>query len=301
MDRQLSFSLPPVIREIRDMQAVCGAQQPEIENAWAAADTALSDQFVQTAGEYGLSRWERILGITPKGTDPLDARRFRVLGRLNERLPFTLMRFRQMLEALCGMGNASAEIAPGTYRLRIWAAENVWEYLPQLRALAGRVVPVNLVLFYEIRMEPVRVFNQNTFRLANLAIRCRVNAWRQSPVCFNGKADFDGGICWDQQIAASNFLALRIRSGVQATCHAFAGFRFPARVSGKRTGTFSAGARSKARNALAAHTGPARFCCRVKTEQGTAARVITNRGFVFDGGHGFDGRKAFNSGTVTQL
>ena len=80
MERKLINYLPYVVRDYAEFQGITGAEQPEFEAAWAAAEDLLSNQFIKTAGNLGLSRWEKILGITPKGTDTLDDRRFRVLA-----------------------------------------------------------------------------------------------------------------------------------------------------------------------------------------------------------------------------
>ena len=94
MDRKLINYLPYVVRDYAEFQGITGAEQPEVETAWAAADDLLANQFIKTAGNLGLSRWEKILGITPKGTDTLDDRRFRVLARMKEALPSTLPQLR---------------------------------------------------------------------------------------------------------------------------------------------------------------------------------------------------------------
>lgn len=102
MDRKLINYLPYVVRDYAEFQGIAGAEQPEFENAWAAVDDLLNNQFITTAGNLGLSRWEKILGITPKGTDTLDDRRFRVLTRLNEELPYTLPSFGLFWEPCAG-------------------------------------------------------------------------------------------------------------------------------------------------------------------------------------------------------
>lgn len=211
MNRKLINYLPFIVRDYAEFQGITWAEQPEFENAWASVEKILANQFVRTADNLGLSRWEKILGIVPKGTDTLDGRRFRILARLNERLPYTLPRFRQMLESLCGTGNTSAEIATGTYRLRIWIVEEVLEYLPELRSLTARIVPVNLSCFYEVQMEPVQLFNFNIFELVNLKICGRVNNWGMEIARFNGRRLFDGSIRFDQQVHRDNLLGLEIR------------------------------------------------------------------------------------------
>ena len=122
MDRKLINYLPYVVRDYAEFQGITGAEQPEFENAWAAVDDLLNNQFIKTAGNLGLSRWEKILGITPKGTDTLDDRRFRVLTRLNEELPYTLPQLRVILESLCGAGNYSADVADYTLLVKVGVA-----------------------------------------------------------------------------------------------------------------------------------------------------------------------------------
>ena len=352
MERKLIEYLPYVVRDYAEFQGITGAEQPEFENVWAAVDDLLANQFVSTAGNLGLSRWEKILGIVPKGTDTFNVRRFRILARLNERLPYTLPRFRQMLESLCGAGKSSAEIAAGTYRLRIWIAEEVWEYLPELRSLTARIVPVNLSSFYEIRMEPIELFHPNNFRLIRLKIRGGVNNWFQSPVLFNGEVNFNGAIRWNQQIVARNSLELRIRSGVKTESGASVFFLLPSRfqesegavsslsvrsrfLSGAFLRLVPLGVRSRAsfQNPECGIIVPAvsfRFCEQNAVNQkpiyvynfhnksgaesgriclhsgqengwGSAARVVTNRSFTFDGQKIFDGKKKFNSGVTAEL
>ena len=108
MDRKLINYLPYVVRDYAEFKGISEAEQPEFESAWDSSDDLLNNQFISTAGNLGLSRWEKILGITPKGTDTLEDRRFRILTRLNEELPYTLPQLRNILETLCGSGNYSA-------------------------------------------------------------------------------------------------------------------------------------------------------------------------------------------------
>lgn len=146
MDRKLINYLPYVVRDYAEFQGITGAEQPEFETAWAAADDLLANQFIKTAGNLGLSRWEKILGITPKGTDTLDDRRFRVLARLNEELPYTLPQLRAILETLCGAGNYSAEVEEGTYQLVVKIGLAAKNNFSDVDSLLNRVVPENMVI-----------------------------------------------------------------------------------------------------------------------------------------------------------
>lgn len=144
MERKLINYLPYIVRDYAEFQGITGAEQPEFETAWAAIEDILSNQFIKTAGNLGLSRWEKILEITPKGTDTLDDRRFRVLARLNEELPYTLPQLRVILENLCGPGNSSAEVTDYTLLVKVGVAAK--KNFEDVQTLLERVAPVNLVL-----------------------------------------------------------------------------------------------------------------------------------------------------------
>lgn len=146
MERKLIDYLPYVVREYAEFIGITSAQQDEFERAWNAADDVLNNQFINTARNVGLSRWEKILEITPKGTDTLDDRRFRILTRINEELPYTLPQLRSILKTLCGAGNYSATIADSTYILIVKIGLAAKNNFNDVKSLLDRVVPSNIVV-----------------------------------------------------------------------------------------------------------------------------------------------------------
>lgn len=146
MERNLIQYLPQIVRDYDAFKGITEGEQPVFEAVWDAADKVLDNQFVMVSQNLGLSRWERILKITPKGTDSLEERRFRVLTRLNEELPYTLPQLRIILETLCGEGNYSAEIQEGTYIFVIRVALTAKSNFQDVESLFERIVPENLVI-----------------------------------------------------------------------------------------------------------------------------------------------------------
>ena len=145
MTRSLMSYLPYVLRDYTEIQAILVGQQPELDQAWEAAETLLDNQFIVSAEGLGLSRWEKILGITPKGTDSLADRRFRILARWNEELPYTIRQLRAILETLCGSGNYTTEMA-GEYTLSVKVGLAAKNNFADVQAMLERVTPQNLVL-----------------------------------------------------------------------------------------------------------------------------------------------------------
>ena len=89
MERKLINYLTYVVRDYDAFKGIMESEQPEFERVWNCADDLLDNQFISTAGNIGLARWEKILAINPKETDTLEDRRFRILTRINEELPYT--------------------------------------------------------------------------------------------------------------------------------------------------------------------------------------------------------------------
>lgn len=146
MDRRMMDYLPPVFWKIREFSALMAAEQPEIESAWEAADDLLDNQFIASSGELGVSRWEMILGVSPKATQTLDERKFAVLARLNSRLPYTITELKKQLSALCGEDGYSVEPDYDDYILRVELALTAKNNYTAAEALLSELAPANLTL-----------------------------------------------------------------------------------------------------------------------------------------------------------
>ena len=146
MERKLAEYLPLVVRAYAELQGIMESEQSELEQAWDSAEGLLENQFISIAASEGLSRWERILKITPKGTESLVDRRFRILARINEELPYTLPQLRNILETLCGKDNYSIEMEEGSYQLTVKIGLAAKNNFNDVQALLNRVVPQNMVV-----------------------------------------------------------------------------------------------------------------------------------------------------------
>lgn len=147
MDRRMLEYLPPILQGAREMRAILDiAEQPEFEKAWLAVDTAFLDQFVQTMTEYGLRRWESMLGILPLPSDTLDDRRFRLLTRLNESLPYTYRALDRMLEALCGRDGYMLEVKHLEYTVVVRIARAQKAQFEAVEAMLHRIIPANMII-----------------------------------------------------------------------------------------------------------------------------------------------------------
>lgn len=146
-ERTLIKYLPPVIRGIREYKAIMNeAEQPEIVVGWDAVESALSDQFIADATDHGISRWEKILGIIPQKTLTLEERRFTVLSRINEQLPYTFRTLDMSLKSLCGEGGYSVYLNADEYTLIVKVALTAKKSYEDVKKLLEKSVPANMVI-----------------------------------------------------------------------------------------------------------------------------------------------------------
>lgn len=145
MRKKLQDYLPPVLLKTYEFPLLCKTEQPEFDRLNAAATAVLDAQFVTTAGERGIARYEKIFKITPMDTDTLDERRFRVLARINAQLPFSVRRLRQQLETLCGAKGYRLTLTPNEYKITVRVELTARSKLAAVQELLDNTLPVNLI------------------------------------------------------------------------------------------------------------------------------------------------------------
>lgn len=139
--------LPPILREISEFQAINNANEPEIKAAWDALARVMANQFIDSADELGVTKWEKQLKLFPKGTDTMDARKARIKAIWNRELPYTITWLRNWLAGICGPDGHDESIDGYIIDVRL-----DYNALPQANDLAreilemlGNVSPQNML------------------------------------------------------------------------------------------------------------------------------------------------------------
>ena len=146
LDREINVLnyLPEFLQDFREFQELAASENPEIRALWGSLENVMKEQFINDSTENGVKRWEAILKINPKGSDSLEVRKFRILTRLNEKLPYTYKKLAQQLETLCGESGYSLELRNNEYKLIVRVALTAKSMLAEVEKLLTRIVPVNL-------------------------------------------------------------------------------------------------------------------------------------------------------------
>lgn len=149
MKREVNFVsyLPPFLTEYPEIRNTLNAQDSEFIFVWEAAERVLENAFLETADEYGISRWEKLLKIYPQKTDTLETRRMRVQNRWFHQLPYTvrmlIMRIAKMLEGESYFSILSNWEEDYSLIVTVYVTTN--NQVEELKYILATMVPANMV------------------------------------------------------------------------------------------------------------------------------------------------------------
>lgn len=142
---------PSALHDIEEYIEISKAENPELEIAWQSVMDLIDNQFIQTATERGIARRERMLKITPFGDDDLESRRFRVLARENDKLPYTYKVLENKLDQLCGEDGYAMTRNLGKHTLNIKIELTRKRMFDEVDKLVRKMTPANLIITVELR------------------------------------------------------------------------------------------------------------------------------------------------------
>lgn len=138
--------LPHVLQVVREFQAINDVENPEFQVVFDTSEQVLNNLFIQTGDIDGIKRYEKILKIKPSENDTLETRRFRVLSRWNDRIPYTWNALIEKLNTLCGKGNYTISLQNNIYTLNLETHLGVYGTVDELNILLDGIIPCNLII-----------------------------------------------------------------------------------------------------------------------------------------------------------
>ena len=80
-ERMLNY-YPPVIKVIKDFQAIVDSEAPELSDIHTNLSIVLNDAYLETMCESRIKQWESMLNIVPLQSSSVDDRRDVIIARL---------------------------------------------------------------------------------------------------------------------------------------------------------------------------------------------------------------------------
>lgn len=154
--------LPQFLKEVREMIGNADGENKELSKLWEAIEQAWNDQFLYTMGEYGIKRWEKIIGITPYATDTLEDRRFRIINRLNANVDYTYIRVWEHLAQMCGANGFTMQYIAEIWTLQVRVALHQARQYEEMRRWLLEIIPLNIILDIDLLYNTHRILNRFT-------------------------------------------------------------------------------------------------------------------------------------------
>lgn len=138
--------LPAFMTEYKEIRAALEAENPEFRIVWEAAGRTLQNEFIETADEYGIGRFESMLKISPSTADTMESRRRRIAARWMNALPYTERMLLEKLTVLCGNNNFTLVKKYAQYRLELEVNLELYGQVEELERLLREMIPCNMVV-----------------------------------------------------------------------------------------------------------------------------------------------------------
>ncbi len=137
--------LPEFLQGIREYKEIFRVEDIEIDKLKEELEKILTEAVVTTAKDYGLERYEGIYGITNDEED-IEARRFKILSKINNRLPYSLNWLRDKLNTTVGKDNYTIDVDYDKYTLEINIAALFKNIAVILNDDLREQIPANMIL-----------------------------------------------------------------------------------------------------------------------------------------------------------
>lgn len=147
----------PLLRKIKEFKEIAKTEEPELRYILEAIDRTLNNMFIETADEYGIKRFENMMGIYPEAGESLETRRFNVLVKWNDKVPYTDKELYNRLLSLCGGADKfSIEEHYKDYWLKVTTHLGIAGAFDAVAALLEDMLPCNLELELANTIEAIK-------------------------------------------------------------------------------------------------------------------------------------------------
>lgn len=145
--KKLLEYLPPFMQSFGELQEIMRVEDKWMDKLLAGIQKIYDNAFIEDCDEYGIRKYESLLGILPEPQDKLEVRKRRVLVEWNNVIPYTYRTMVRQLNILCGVNNYDIDSNLENYRISfsIYGTEEV----SKIQRALDRILPQNI--WYEVR------------------------------------------------------------------------------------------------------------------------------------------------------
>lgn len=140
--KKLIELLSPFTQSFGEIQEIMRVEEKWMDKLKTGISKICNNAFIEDCDEYGIKKYEDLLGIIPEPKDKLETRKMRVLARWNNMVPYTYRTLVQQLNILCGVNNYDIDSDLENYMISfsIYGKADTSEIKQRL----DRILPVNI-------------------------------------------------------------------------------------------------------------------------------------------------------------
>lgn len=142
--RALIDYLPPFMQTFKEFKEITGAEQVDMEQANLDIGRIIDEAFIEDCDEYGIKKYESIIGILPEDTDTLADRKARVLIRWNDTLPYSYRALIQRLNSCCGVNNYDITADLENYEISVYTHLTLTTSIEEVEKTIDHMLPMNM-------------------------------------------------------------------------------------------------------------------------------------------------------------
>ncbi len=146
MNREMKLIeyLPEYEKGYEELVKIFESTEPELHELNKEIEKLSNNQFVVTADENGIKRFEKLVNIFDGPEYQIEERRKRVIVRWNEDIPYTYIALKRQMDRLCGEDGYIMDLYHNEYLLEIYIKIIVKDMYFEVVELLKRVMPCNI-------------------------------------------------------------------------------------------------------------------------------------------------------------
>lgn len=198
---KLKQYMPPFLSEVREFNEIFNVEDIELENLRDQINNILQEVIVKTAEDYGLTKYEKIYGIT-NVAETIEARRMTILLKMNNRTAYTYKWLINTLNEAIGEENYKITTDFKNYKMNIEIALNYTEAAEILKKDLVKQMPANIELDYRLNSTANCVIGAMIIEKTYISLKTNImNEKENLKIIENNNT----GICISQQ----NYLSIK--------------------------------------------------------------------------------------------
>lgn len=156
--------LPEYLKQYHEIREIMGTENLELQGIEKIHQQCIDDRFAVSCGVYGIARFERLLGIMPLSSEPLETRRLRVMSKWNNMVPYHYVYVKNQLKMLCGEHGyrLHMDFPMQTIKIRVELVSK--HMLESVKEMLDSVIPCNIWIDIDLMYNQHRTLGKFTHR-----------------------------------------------------------------------------------------------------------------------------------------